>query len=122
MNDVARTAAEDGVELVLSREREALVAAGLVAFEPIAVIPAPRALADVPGQCSGVADLRGRHASGGFGEHGVIFFRDQQLTPQQHIDFARCFGGYRTPEKTAWLATHIAERIAALLDGDRGQP
>jgi hypothetical protein len=37
-------------------------------------------------------------------------------------DFARCFGGYRTPEKTAWLATHIAERIAALLDGDRGQP
>jgi taurine dioxygenase len=30
-----------------------------------------------------------RHA---FGEHGVIFFRDQQLTPQQHIDFARCFG------------------------------
>jgi len=37
-------------------------------------------------------------------------------------DFTRCFGGYRTPEQTAWLATHIAERIAALLDGDRGQP
>ena len=31
-----------------------------------------------------------RHA---FGEHGVIFFRDQQLTPEQHLDFARRFGG-----------------------------
>lgn len=37
-------------------------------------------------------------------------------------DFTRCFSGYRTPQKTAWLATQIAERIAALLDGDRGQP
>jgi hypothetical protein len=36
-------------------------------------------------------------------------------------DFARCLGGYRTLDKTAWFATHIAERIAALLDGDRGQ-
>ena len=31
-----------------------------------------------------------RHA---FGEHGVIFFRDQQLTPEQHLGFARRFGG-----------------------------
>ena len=31
-----------------------------------------------------------RHA---FGEYGVVFFRDQQLTPEQHLAFARCFGG-----------------------------
>jgi len=31
-----------------------------------------------------------RHA---FGEHGVIFFRDQKLTPEQHLAFARRFGG-----------------------------
>ncbi|HXO90892.1 MAG TPA: TauD/TfdA family dioxygenase [Stellaceae bacterium] len=31
-----------------------------------------------------------RHA---FGEHGVIFFRDQQLTPEQHLAFAQRFGG-----------------------------
>jgi taurine dioxygenase len=31
-----------------------------------------------------------RHA---FGEHGVIFFRDQHLTPEQHLAFARHFGG-----------------------------
>jgi taurine dioxygenase len=30
-----------------------------------------------------------RHA---FGEHGVIFFRDQQLTPEQHVAFAQRFG------------------------------
>ena len=27
-----------------------------------------------------------------FGEYGVVFFRDQHLTPEQHIDFAHCFG------------------------------
>jgi hypothetical protein len=37
-------------------------------------------------------------------------------------DFDRFFGGYRSTDKTACFATHIAERIAALLDGDRGQP
>jgi taurine dioxygenase len=31
-----------------------------------------------------------RHA---FGQHGVIFFRDQALTPEQHLAFARHFGG-----------------------------
>ena len=28
-----------------------------------------------------------------FGEYGVIFFRDQSLTPEQHLTFARRFGG-----------------------------
>ena len=37
---------------------------------------------------SALAEIR--HA---FGEHGVIFFRDQQLTPEQHLAFARRFGG-----------------------------
>jgi taurine dioxygenase len=27
-----------------------------------------------------------------FGECGAVFFRDQRLTPEQHIAFARCFG------------------------------
>src|SRR5215469_4286111 len=27
-----------------------------------------------------------------FGEYGVIFFRDQSLTPEQHLAFARQFG------------------------------
>jgi hypothetical protein len=37
-------------------------------------------------------------------------------------DFDRFFGGYRDPAKTAWFLACIGERIAALLDGDRGQP
>src|SRR6266702_7667288 len=27
-----------------------------------------------------------------FGEHGVVFFRDQHLTPEQHLAFAERFG------------------------------
>jgi hypothetical protein len=37
-------------------------------------------------------------------------------------DFDRFFGGYCSPDKTARFLAHIGERIAALLDGDRGQP
>lgn len=37
-------------------------------------------------------------------------------------DFDRFFGGYRGAAKTAWFLAHIGQRIAALLDGDRGQP
>ncbi|CCC44610.1 Protein of unknown function [Mycobacterium canettii CIPT 140060008] len=39
-----------------------------------------------------------------------------------HADFDRFFSSYRGVDKTAGLATHIAQRIAALLDGDRSQP
>lgn len=46
----------------------------------------------------------------------------QDADEHTRADFGRFFGGYRTLDKTAWFATHIAERIAALLDGDRGQP
>ena len=28
-----------------------------------------------------------------FGEYGVVFFRDQQLTPEQHIAFAQYLAG-----------------------------
>jgi hypothetical protein len=54
----------------------------------------------------------------------IAEFADWLQNADEHTraDFDRFFGGYRTPDKTAWFATHIAERIAALLDGDRGQP
>jgi taurine dioxygenase len=35
----------------------------------------------------GVAEIRRA-----LGEYGVVFFRDQRLTPEQHIDFAHRFG------------------------------
>jgi hypothetical protein len=37
-------------------------------------------------------------------------------------DFHRFFDGLRSPEKTAMFCEQISERIAALLDGDRGAP
>ena len=37
-------------------------------------------------------------------------------------DFHRFHDGFRNTEKTALFLTMISERIAALLDGDRGQP
>jgi taurine dioxygenase len=43
-------------------------------------------LAPPPGG-HGLAEIRRA-----LGEYGVVFFRDQQLSPEQHIAFARCFG------------------------------
>lgn len=37
-------------------------------------------------------------------------------------DYRRYFDDLRSPNKTALFLTQISERIAALLDGDRGQP
>jgi hypothetical protein len=37
-------------------------------------------------------------------------------------DFHRFFDGLRSPTTTAYFLAHIAERIPALLAGDRGQP
>jgi hypothetical protein len=37
-------------------------------------------------------------------------------------DFQRHFSDLRSPEKTAVFLAQISERIAALLDADRGQP
>jgi taurine dioxygenase len=41
-----------------------------------------------PPRKPGVAEIRRA-----LGEYGVVFFRDQHLTPEQHLAFARCFGG-----------------------------
>jgi hypothetical protein len=38
------------------------------------------------------------------------------------LDFARHFDGTRDPDKTTVFLEQIGERMAALLDGDRGQP
>src|SRR5204863_2052198 len=83
MHDVARTAAEDRVELILAGEREALIAAGLVARKSVAVVPAPRPLADIAGDRSDVANLRRRHAARRFGQHRVIATDD--LIPAERV-------------------------------------
>jgi hypothetical protein len=37
-------------------------------------------------------------------------------------DYDEHFAGHPTREAAAWMLEHIAERIGALLDGDRGRP
>jgi len=44
-------------------------------------------LAPPPGG-HGLAEIRRA-----LGEYGVVFFRDQQLTPEKHLAFAGSFGG-----------------------------
>src|SRR4029077_17160745 len=54
------------------RERKALIPARLVTREPVAEIPAPRALRDVAGNRPDVPDLRRGDAAGRLGQHGVL--------------------------------------------------
>src|SRR5439155_12555212 len=70
MDDVARTAAKDGVELVFPAGRETGVAAILEARKSVAEVPAPRPLADVAGQRPDIPDLRCPDALRGFGQDG----------------------------------------------------
>jgi hypothetical protein len=84
MDDIAGTAAEDRVELVLAGEREALIPAVLVALEAVPEVPAPRTLTHVAGDRADVANLRRRRAAGGFGEHGVILPED--VVPADRVE------------------------------------
>ncbi|MGC4085820.1 MAG: hypothetical protein QM736_27760, partial [Vicinamibacterales bacterium] len=92
MDDIALSTAEDGVELVLTREREALVAAVLVAGERVAVIPAPRTLCNVPRKRAHVADLRRRHAGRGLGENRIVLPDD--LVPAQRVERHQAADGH----------------------------
>jgi hypothetical protein len=38
------------------------------------------------------------------------------------LDFTHHFDGLRSPEQTAYFLAQLSERLAALLDADRGQP
>jgi hypothetical protein len=46
----------------------------------------------------------------------------QDADEHTRANFEEFFAGRASLDKTAWFATHIAERIAALPGGDRGQP
>ena len=70
MDAKARTPTKDRVLLILAMDREAVAASGLETGETIAVIPAPGALRDIPGQRGHVAYLRGPHTGGGLTQHG----------------------------------------------------
>jgi hypothetical protein len=72
MHDETRAAAQNRVELILAGNGEALVAAGLVARKAVAVVPAPRTLVNVAGECADIAHLLRGHRFRGFGENCVV--------------------------------------------------
>ncbi len=43
-------------------------------------------------QLSGMSDRELSKLRGAFTEHGLLFFRDQQLAPEAHLSFAKRFG------------------------------
>jgi taurine dioxygenase len=52
--------------------------------------------------------------------HGVVFFRDQHLTPKQHADFARPFGRMRIAKHTSFeIFEGVPEMSVLINDKDR---
>ena len=78
MHDIARSATEDGVELVLAGSGKAPVAAMLVARKLLPEIPAPWSLAEVAGDGTDVPDLRRGRGPGGFGQN-LVLARDKRV-------------------------------------------
>src|SRR5258708_1843060 len=81
VDDVAWPAPENRVKLVFTVGAVADVPAILQAWKTVAVIPAPRPLADVARERAGVADLRRANAVGSLREHRVLF-SDQRIASE----------------------------------------
>jgi taurine dioxygenase len=53
--------------------------------------------------------------------HGVVFFRDQHLTPKQHVEFARNFGRLRIAKRTAFEVLDETPEMSVLIN-DQARP
>ena len=56
---------------------------------------------------SGVDDEQLSEIRGAFHDHGVIFFREQDLTPEQHVSFARRWGRHQRQPLSSGPSTAI---------------
>jgi len=104
VDDVTGSASENRVKLVLARHRKTLVSARLEAREPVAVVPAPRALTQVARQRADVSDLWRRHALGRLGEHRV-------LTPDGGFATQRIERDHSPDRKPAAFRRHAIESL-----------
>src|SRR5712672_2880389 len=82
MDDIAGAAAKDRMESVLTYDGKACLSAILQAWKPIPEIPAPRALANVAGQRTDIANLWGRNCFGRFGQHRILT-SNQRMSPER---------------------------------------
>ncbi|MBL4720249.1 MAG: TauD/TfdA family dioxygenase, partial [Alphaproteobacteria bacterium] len=53
--------------------------------------------------------------------HGVVFFRDQHLTPKQHVAFAGMFGRLRIAKRTAFEVLDETPEMSVLIN-DKDRP
>src|SRR5437016_8318763 len=104
MDDVARSAAEDGVEFVFAGHRKAGVAAVFQTRKSVAKIPAPRPLADISGERAGVADLRCANDFGRFPQHGVLFAYERMVAERVERDQSADF-------HAAALRSHLIQAL-----------
>ncbi|MEC9185958.1 MAG: TauD/TfdA family dioxygenase, partial [Pseudomonadota bacterium] len=96
----------------------------MTSYERISVTPlTPAVGAELGGVdiAAGVDDetLRDIHAA--LMAHGVVFFRDQDVTPVQQRDFAARFGRLRTAKRSAFLVEDGVPEIHVLIN-DRERP
>ena len=108
MDDVSRTVAEDGVELILARRREAGVPAFFVADEFfVAVIPAPRPLVDVAAQRALIANLRRSDLACGFDQRR-IHLRDVAGVA---VEWLRLHAGAGSASLSGWTGRKISASL-----------
>ena len=96
----------------------------MTSYERISVTPlTPAVGAELGGVdiAAGVDDetLRDIHAA--LMAHGVVFFRDQDITPIQQRDFAARFGRLRTAKRSAFLVEDGVPEMHVLIN-DRERP
>ena len=96
----------------------------MTSYERISVTPlTPAVGAELGGVdiAAGVDDetLRDIHAA--LMAHGVVFFRDQDITPVQQRDFAARFGRLRTAKRSAFLVEDGVPEMHVLIN-DRERP
>ena len=54
-------------------------------------------------------------------QHGVVFFRDQEMTPRQHADFAKRYGEVPIAQKASFGVDENAPEVSTLAY-DRERP
>ena len=97
---------------------------GAVTYRNISVTPITPSI----GAIIGDIDLAGSVSEDTCGEihqalmrHGVVFFRDQHLTPKQHVEFARNFGRLRIAKRTAFEVLDETPEMSVLIN-DQARP
>jgi taurine dioxygenase len=96
-----------------------------VPYKNISVTPVTPSVGAVIGAvdlASGVSEDTCREIHQALMRHGVVFFRDQNLSPKQHVDFARNFGRLRIAKRTAFEVLDETPEMSVLINDQERPP